>query len=100
MSHHQALPTSRQPIPFACAGDAAGMHTEHHIQAAGGVAPEALDRHIAEMYRDVATEEPRPAPPRAGPLGEAVGYRPLCAHGMNSFADRDYGLALARLRRG
>ena len=100
MSHQQALPTSRRLIPFACAGDAAGMHTEHHIQAAGGVDPEALDDQVAEMYRGVATEEPRPAPPRARPLGEALGYPPLCAHGMNSFTDRDYGLALARLRRG
>ena len=100
MSHHQALPTSRRPIPFACAGDAAGMHTEHHIQAAGGADPEALDRHIAELYRGVAEDEPRPAPPRGRPLGEALGYPPLCAHGMNSFTDRDYGLAVARLRRG
>jgi hypothetical protein len=76
------------------------MHTEHHMQAAGGVDPEELNRHIAEMYRDVATEEPQPAPPRARRLGEALGYPPLCAHGMNSFTDRGYGLALARLRHG
>ena len=100
MSHQQALPTSRRPIPFACAGDAAGMHTEHHIQAAGGVDPEALDDQVAEMYRGVVTEEPRPARPHVRPLGEALGYPPLCAHGMNSFTDRDYGLGLARLRRG
>ena len=100
MRHHQALPTSRRLIPFACAGDAAGTHTEHRIQAAGGVDSEALDDQVAEMYRDVATEEPRPAPPRVRSLGKALGYPPLCAHGMNSFADTGYGLALARLRRG
>ena len=100
MSHHQALPTSRQLVPFACAGDAAGMHTEHHMQAAGGMDPEEIDDQAAEMDRGGATEEPRPAPPRVRSLGEAVGYPPLCAHGMNSFTDRDYGLAVARLRRG
>ena len=31
---------------------------------------------------------------------ETAGYRPLCAHGMNSLTDRGYDLALARLRRG
>jgi hypothetical protein len=76
------------------------MHTEHHIQVAGGVDPEALDDQVAEMYRDVANEEPRPAAPRSRPLGAALGYPPLCAHGMNSFTDRGYDLALARLRHG
>jgi hypothetical protein len=96
MSHQQALPTSRRLIPFACAGDAAGMHTEHHIQAAGGVDREELDDQVAEMGRGVANEEPHSAPL----YGRRLGYPPLCAHGMNSFTDRDYGLALARLRRG
>ena len=100
MSHQQELPTSRRLIPFACAGDAAGMHTKHHIQAAGGVDPEELDDQVAEMDCGVANEGPRPAPPHGRPLGEALGYPPLCAHGMNSFTDGDYGLALARLRRG
>ena len=76
------------------------MHIEHHIQAAGGADPETLDDQVAEMYRGVATEEPRPAPPHARPLGAARLYPPLCAHGMNSFFDRGYDLALARLRRG
>jgi hypothetical protein len=31
---------------------------------------------------------------------ETAGYRPLCAHGMNSLTDRGYDLALGRLRRG
>ena len=76
------------------------MHIEHHLQAAGGVDPEALDDRVAEKYRGVATEESRPAPPHARPLCEPLGYPPICAHGMNSFADRRYDLALARLRRG
>ena len=42
----------------------------------------------------------RDLPLHTRPLGEARGYPPLCAHGMNSFADRGYDLALARLRRG
>jgi hypothetical protein len=69
MSHQQALPTSRRLIPFACAGDAAGMHTKHHIQAAGGADPEALDDQVAEMDRGVANEAgrelPLPAPARS-----------------------------------
>jgi hypothetical protein len=28
---------------------------------------------------------------------ETAGYRPLCAHGMNSLTDRGYDLALGRL---
>ena len=31
---------------------------------------------------------------------ETAGYRPLCAHGMNSLTDTGYDLALRRLRRG
>ena len=42
----------------------------------------------------------RERPSHTRPLSEALGYPPLCAHGMNSFADRGYDLALARLRRG
>ena len=77
------------------------MHTEDHIQAAGGEDPEALDDQVAETYhRGVATEEPRPGPPHTRPLGEALGCPPLCVHGMSSFANRRYDLALARLRRG
>jgi hypothetical protein len=76
------------------------MHSEHPIQAVGGVDHEALVDQVAEMYRSLATEEARPAPPHGRPLGEAVGYPPICAHGMNSYTDRDYELARARLRRG
>jgi hypothetical protein len=73
------------------------MHTDNHIEARGSVEPDALDDQVAKLHRDMAGEKPRP---HAHPLGEALGYPPNCAHGMNSFADRRYELALARLRRG
>jgi hypothetical protein len=67
----------------------------------GGVDPKELDDQIEETYdRGLATEEPRPAPRHAGPLGASVGYPPLCAHGMNSLTDTGYDLALGRLGRG
>ena len=72
------------------------MHTEDHIEAPRSVAPEALEDHVAKLYRVMAGEEPRPA----HSLGEASDYPPNCVHGMNSFADERYDLALARLRRG
>jgi hypothetical protein len=77
------------------------MNTENHTQAVEGVDPEAVDQQIAELdHRSLAGEEPRPAAAHARSLAEAVGYPPLCAHGMNSATDRGYDLALARLRRG
>lgn len=76
------------------AGDAAGMHTEHRIEAPGSMEPEALDDCVAKLHRDLAGEEPRPP---AHPLCEARGYPPNCAHGRNSLTDRGYDLALARL---
>ena len=77
------------------------MHIKDHMHAAGRVDPEPLDDQLAEMYhRGAAAEEPRPAPPHARRLSEDLGYPPLCAHGMNSFADRGYDLAVARVRRG
>jgi hypothetical protein len=101
MSHDQGPPASRRPIPFAGAGDVARAHTPATYPTHGGVDPEELDGQVEETYdRDVVTAEPRPAPRDAGPLAEAPGYPPLCAHGMNSFVDRGYDLALARLRRG
>ena len=66
-----------------------------------GVDPRELDEQLeGTCDRGLATEEPRPAPPHAGPLAEAPGYPPLCAHGMNSLTDRGYDHALARLRCG
>jgi hypothetical protein len=42
---------------------------------AGGVDPQELDRHIAEMYRDVANEGSRELHfPTGRPLAEALGY--------------------------
>jgi hypothetical protein len=72
------------------------MQTNTTYPAPRGGDREELDDQIAEMYRDVANEEPHSAPL----CTRRLGYPPLCAHGMNSFTDRDYGLALARLRRG
>jgi hypothetical protein len=72
------------------------MHTEHHIDAPRSVQSDALDDHVAKMRRDVAGEEPRPA----HPLGETSDHPPNCVHGMNSFADERYALAVARVRRG
>jgi hypothetical protein len=67
----------------------------------GCIGPKDLDDQVEEMYdRGVVPEEPRPAPPHTGALAEAAGYPPLCAHGMNSRTDRDYDLALRRLRHG
>ena len=66
-----------------------------------GAVPEERDDHVEEMCdRGLGTEEPRPALPYAGPPSKALGYPPLCAHGMNSVVDRGYDLALARQRRG
>ena len=77
------------------------MHTDNDRQARAGVDPAAFDDQVAEGYdRSGATEERRPASPPARPLSEALGYPPLCAHVMSSFADGRYDLALARLRRG
>ena len=77
------------------------MHTKTTHPTPEGADPEELDRHIAQMYREVANDADRDLHfPTGRPLAEALGYPPLCAHGMNSFTDRDYGLALARLRRG
>jgi hypothetical protein len=72
------------------------MHRQDRIKPPGSVEPDALDAH-SKLHRDMADEEQRPA---AHPLGEASGYPPNCAHGMNSFADGRYDLALARLLRG
>ena len=73
------------------------MHTEHHVEAPGSVEPKALDDRVAKLHRDMAGEEPRRP---FNPLVKASGYPPNCAHGMSSFADGRYDLALARLRRG
>ena len=68
--------------------------------------PEELDRHIAEMYRDVANEAGRDLHfPTGRPLAEALGYPAelldrLPARAVNSFAGVGYHLGLARLLAG
>jgi arsenite methyltransferase len=71
-----------------------------------GVDPEELDRHIAEMYRDVANEVGRDLHfPIGRPLAEALGYTAelldrLPAEAVNSFAGVGYHFGLARLLPG
>jgi arsenite methyltransferase len=68
--------------------------------------PEALDRHIAELYRDVATAPDRDLHfPTGRPLAEALGYPDdllgrLPAEAVNSFAGVGYHFGLARLLPG
>jgi arsenite methyltransferase len=73
---------------------------------AGGVDAEELERHIAEMYREVANEAGRDLHfPTGRPLAEALGYPAelldrLPAEAVNSFAGVGYHLGLARLLPG
>jgi len=73
------------------------MHTENHRQIGGRVDPDALDKRVAKPHRDMARGAG--ATP-AHPLSATFGYPPNCAHGMNSFTDPGYDVALARLRLG
>ena len=79
------------------------MQTNSTYLPAGGVDPGELDRHIAEMYRDVANEAGRELHfPTGRPLAEALGYPAglldrLPAGAVNSFAGVGYHLGLARL---
>ncbi len=87
-------------------GDAAGMHTNTTHPTPRAVDPEELDRHIAQMYRDVANEAGRDLHfPTGRRLAEALGYpAPLIgrlpAEAVNSFAGVGYHLGLAQLRPG
>jgi arsenite methyltransferase len=71
--------------------------------SAPSVDAQELDRHIAEMYRDVANEAGRDLHfPTGRPLAEALGYAAelldrLPAEAVNSFAGVGYHLGLARL---
>jgi arsenite methyltransferase len=92
------------------AGHAAGMqtHPTHPINRAHapGVDPAELDRHIAEMYRDVANEAGRELHfPTGRSLAEALGYPTdlldrLPAEAVRSFAGVGYHFGLARLLPG
>jgi hypothetical protein len=82
-------------------GEAAVMQTNTTYPSPTGADPEELDRQIAELDSGVANEAAEDLRfPTGRPLAEAPGCPPLCAHGMNSLTDRDYDLALGRLRRG
>jgi arsenite methyltransferase len=82
------------------------MHMNTTNRPAGDVDPEELERHIAEMYRDVANEAGRDLHfPTGRPLAEALGYPTelldrLPAQTVNSFAGVGYHLGLARLLPG
>lgn len=71
-----------------------------------GVDPDELDRHITQMYRDVANEATTDLHfPTGRPLAEALGYPPglldrLPAEAVRSFAGVGYHLGLARLLPG
>ena len=82
------------------------MQTNTTSPIGGGVDPQELDRHIAEMYRDVANDAARGLHfPTGRPLAEALGYPAelldrLPAEAVNSFAGVGYHLGLARLLPG
>jgi arsenite methyltransferase len=88
------------------AGDAPRMQTNPTRSIQRGVDREELDRHIAEMYRDVANEVGRDLHlPTGRPLADELGYpaelldRPP-AEAVRSFAGVGYHLGLARLLPG
>ena len=82
------------------------MQTNTTFPIGGGVDPQELDRHVAEMYRDVANEAARDLHfPTGRPLAEALGYPAelldrLPAEAVNSFAGVGYHLGLAGLLPG
>jgi arsenite methyltransferase len=82
------------------------MQTNTAHPTRGGVDPKELDRHMTEMYRDVANEAGRDLHfPTGRPLAEALGYPAelldrLPAQAVNSFAGVGYHLGLARLLPG
>jgi SAM-dependent methyltransferase len=82
------------------------MQTNSTYPTRDAVDPKELDRHIAEMYRDVANEAGRDLHfPTGRPLAEALGYPAdlldrLPAQAVSSFAGVGYHLGLARLLPG
>jgi SAM-dependent methyltransferase len=82
------------------------MHTNTTGTTTAGVDREELDRHIAQMYRDVANEAGRDLHfPTGRPLAEALGYPAdlldrLPAGAVDAFAGVGYHLGLARLLPG
>ena len=75
------------------------MHTTTPPSTSGGVDPEQLERHIAEMYRDVANEAADDLHfPTGRPLAETLGYPAdlldrVPAEAVSSFAGVGYHLA-------
>jgi arsenite methyltransferase len=88
------------------AHDAPGMQTHPTHPIDGGVDPDELARHIAEMYRDVANEVDADLHfPTGRPLADALGYPAaildrLPADAVRSFAGVGYHFGLARLLPG
>jgi arsenite methyltransferase len=82
------------------------MHMNATYPTPGGVDPEELDRHLAEMYRDVANEAGRDLHfPTGRLLAQALGYPDdllgrVPAQAVSSFAGVGYHLGLARLLPG
>jgi arsenite methyltransferase len=82
------------------------MKTNTTLPGPGGVDPQELDSHIAEMYREVANEAGRDLHfPTGRLLAEALGYPAelldrLPAEAVNSFAGVGYHLCLAGLLPG
>jgi arsenite methyltransferase len=88
------------------AGDPPGMQTHPLHPTNVTVDPEELDRHITQMYRDVANEVERDLHfPTGRPLAEALCYPTelldrLPVEAVRSFAGVGYHLGLARLIAG
>lgn len=86
--------------------DASAMQTSTTHSPVTGVDREELDRHIADMYRDVANEAARDLHfPTGRSLAEALGYPAdlltrLPAEAVSSFAGVGYHLRLAHLLQG
>jgi arsenite methyltransferase len=82
------------------------MHTDTTHPGSTSVDPDELDRHIAEMYRDVANGAVRDLHfPTGRPLAETLGYPAelldrLPAEAVSSFAGVGYHFGLARLLPG
>ncbi len=82
------------------------MQTTTTYPPSGGVDPQELERHIAEMYRAVANEAKGDLHfPTGRPLAEELGYPAelldrLPAQAVNSFAGVGYPLGLAWLLPG
>jgi arsenite methyltransferase len=102
----QELGSGAEMVPGRRAGNGPGMQTQPTHPISPGVDLADLDRHIAEMYRDVANGAVRDLHfPTGRTLAEALGYPPelldrLPAEAVSTFAGVGYHLGLARLLPG